>query len=40
VDAAFDHVALHQVGPDQDGFLDFWRKELRSALEQQKIARL
>lgn len=27
-DAGFDHVYLHQVGPDQDGFLDFAKKEL------------
>jgi G6PDH family F420-dependent oxidoreductase len=34
-DAGFDHVALHQVGPDQEGFFDFWRSELRSALERE-----
>jgi G6PDH family F420-dependent oxidoreductase len=28
VDAGFDHVYLHQVGPDQDGFIDFARREL------------
>ena len=30
--AGFDHIALHQVGPDQDGFLRFWRDELRPRL--------
>jgi len=30
--AGFDHIALHQVGPDQDGFLRFWREELRPRL--------
>ena len=23
VDAGYDHVYLHQVGPDQEGFLEF-----------------
>jgi coenzyme F420-dependent glucose-6-phosphate dehydrogenase len=27
-DAGFDHVYLHQVGPDQDGFFQFAREEL------------
>jgi G6PDH family F420-dependent oxidoreductase len=26
--AGFSHVYLHQIGPDQDGFLDFAKKEL------------
>ena len=28
VDAGYDHVYLHQIGPDQDGFFDFCKKEL------------
>jgi G6PDH family F420-dependent oxidoreductase len=28
IDAGFDHVYLHQVGPDQEGFLAFAEKEL------------
>ncbi len=28
VDAGYDHVYLHQVGPDQEGFLDFAGREL------------
>jgi hypothetical protein len=28
IDAGYDHVYLHQVGPDQDGFFDFARREL------------
>jgi G6PDH family F420-dependent oxidoreductase len=32
VDAGFDEVYLSQIGPDQDGFLDFWRTELQPAL--------
>jgi G6PDH family F420-dependent oxidoreductase len=30
IDAGFDHVYLHQVGPDQAGFIDFARRELLS----------
>jgi coenzyme F420-dependent glucose-6-phosphate dehydrogenase len=30
--AGFDHVALHQVGPDQAGFFRFWEQELRPRL--------
>ncbi|MDX6399106.1 MAG: hypothetical protein QOJ43_2514, partial [Gaiellaceae bacterium] len=30
--AGFDHIALHQVGPDQDGFFRFWEQELKSRL--------
>ena len=37
VDAGFDHVGLHQVGPDQDGFLAFWEKVLRPALDRAKV---
>jgi G6PDH family F420-dependent oxidoreductase len=32
-DAGFDHVYLHQVGPDQADFLDFYREEVRPAFE-------
>ena len=27
-DAGFDHVYVHQIGPDQAGFLDFYRREV------------
>jgi coenzyme F420-dependent glucose-6-phosphate dehydrogenase len=27
-DGGFDHVYVHQVGPDQDGFFDFYAKEV------------
>ena len=30
--AGFDRIALHQVGPDQDGFFRFWEEELRPEL--------
>ena len=34
VDAGVDHVYLHQVGPDQEGFLRVWRDELQERLRQ------
>ncbi len=33
LDAGFDHLYFHQIGPDQDGFFGFWERELRPALE-------
>jgi G6PDH family F420-dependent oxidoreductase len=27
-DAGYDHVYVHQVGPDQDGFFDFYEREV------------
>ena len=32
VDAGYDHVYIHQIGPDQDGFFEFFETELRSRL--------
>jgi G6PDH family F420-dependent oxidoreductase len=32
VEAGFDEVAFTQIGPDQDGFLDFYQRELRGRL--------
>jgi hypothetical protein len=26
----FDHVCVHQVGPDQEGFLGFYEREVLS----------
>ena len=37
VDAGFDHIGLHQIGPDQDGFFEFWDRELRSALAREQV---
>jgi coenzyme F420-dependent glucose-6-phosphate dehydrogenase len=31
VDAGYDHVYVHQVGPDQEGFLDFCEREILPA---------
>ncbi|HWV23245.1 MAG TPA: TIGR03557 family F420-dependent LLM class oxidoreductase [Thermomicrobiales bacterium] len=28
IDAGFDHVYIHQIGPDQDGYIDFARQEI------------
>jgi coenzyme F420-dependent glucose-6-phosphate dehydrogenase len=30
--AGFDHLHFHQVGDDQEGFIEFWRRELQPAL--------
>jgi G6PDH family F420-dependent oxidoreductase len=30
--AGFDRIALHQVGPDQEGFFRFWQDELQPRL--------
>ena len=38
-DAGFDHIYLHQVGPDQDGFFGFFESELMSQLEAHDRAR-
>ena len=32
LDAGFDHVYFHQIGPDQDGFFGFWTDTLQPAL--------
>jgi coenzyme F420-dependent glucose-6-phosphate dehydrogenase len=31
VDAGFDHVYVHQVGPEQEGFIDFYESEVLPA---------
>jgi coenzyme F420-dependent glucose-6-phosphate dehydrogenase len=31
-EAGFDHVSVHQIGPDQEGFFRFWEQELRPSL--------
>jgi coenzyme F420-dependent glucose-6-phosphate dehydrogenase len=32
VDAGYDHLYFHQVGPDQEGFFRFWNEELKAAI--------
>jgi G6PDH family F420-dependent oxidoreductase len=34
-DAGFDHVYLHQVGPDQEGFFHFFERELQPGFQRQ-----
>ena len=38
LDAGFDHVYIHQVGPDQEGFLRFYDGSLRPELEKLGIS--
>lgn len=33
VEAGMDHIYFHQIGSDQEGFLDWWDAELRPALD-------
>jgi coenzyme F420-dependent glucose-6-phosphate dehydrogenase len=30
--AGFDHIAIHQIGPDQEGFFRFWKETLEPKL--------
>lgn len=32
LDAGYDHLYFHQIGPDQEGFFGFWERELAPAL--------
>ncbi len=32
-DAGFDHICIHQIGPDQDGFLKFYADEILPKLQ-------
>jgi coenzyme F420-dependent glucose-6-phosphate dehydrogenase len=36
-DDGYDHIYIHQVGPDQEGFLQFFQEELLPALEEKKL---
>jgi coenzyme F420-dependent glucose-6-phosphate dehydrogenase len=38
LDAGIDHVYLHQIGPDQKGFIEFARKDLLPALRKTRRA--
>jgi coenzyme F420-dependent glucose-6-phosphate dehydrogenase len=37
-DAGFDHLYLHQIGPDQEGFFQFFREDLSPLLERELAA--
>ena len=32
LDAGYDHLYFHQIGPDQNGFLNYWKSDLGAAL--------
>ena len=32
VDAGYDHVYVHQIGPDQEGFFRFYEREVMPKL--------
>lgn len=36
IDAGFDHVYVHQIGPDQQGFLKFYSEKVLPQLEMVK----
>ena len=36
VDAGYDHLYFHNIGPDQDGFFRFWERELSDAVERRR----
>ena len=36
--AGFEHVYVHQVGPDQDGFIDFYEREVLGKAERLEVA--
>ena len=33
----FDHVYLHQIGPDQEGFFKFFKNKLMPVLEREEL---
>ena len=35
----FDHIYLHQIGPDQEGFLKFFKNELLPLLEKEELVK-
>jgi coenzyme F420-dependent glucose-6-phosphate dehydrogenase len=37
VDAGYDHICVHQIGPDQEGFFDFYRREVLPAFERAAV---
>ena len=37
VEAGYDHLYFHQIGPDQEGFFEFWRTELGPALASERL---
>jgi coenzyme F420-dependent glucose-6-phosphate dehydrogenase len=37
VDAGYDHVYIHQVGPDQEGFFRFYQKEILPIFQKEAV---
>ena len=37
VDAGFDHVYIHQVGPDQRGFIEFYERSAAARVEETQL---
>ncbi len=33
IDAGYDHVYVHQIGPDQEGFFQFYAREVLPQLQ-------
>lgn len=38
IEAGVDHLYFHQVGPDQEGFIEFWKAELAKPLAELEAA--
>lgn len=38
LDAGFDHVYVHQIGPDQEGFFKFYEQEIMPQMRQRRVA--
>jgi coenzyme F420-dependent glucose-6-phosphate dehydrogenase len=39
LDAGFDHVYVHQIGPDQDGFMTFYERDIFATASTLELAR-
>jgi coenzyme F420-dependent glucose-6-phosphate dehydrogenase len=37
-EAGFDHLYVHQIGPDQEGFMDFYAREVLPRVKEQAVA--
>jgi coenzyme F420-dependent glucose-6-phosphate dehydrogenase len=37
VDAGYDHVYVHQIGPEQDGFFDFYERKGSAQLQLSRV---
>jgi coenzyme F420-dependent glucose-6-phosphate dehydrogenase len=37
VDAGYDHVYVHQVGPDQAGFMEFYKNNVLPEFQGEKM---